>query len=149
MAADTVIETAQRGLDPDTGLPALPPGYRWDVSFTETEYDFYPFLNVSLQKKRRIGWKTLGSVQWRLGYSSGSESVSDYESKLKSFELVSWRGYKYVLFDRSEYPTLILHAANKVLSKHQYALDRDQWFQDFKLSRTALSGTYPPKKLEQ
>lgn len=38
-------------IDPETGFPTLPPGYRWEVrSFTSTR------IRVTVQKLRLFGW---------------------------------------------------------------------------------------------
>lgn len=137
------VTASEIAIDPNTDMPVVPVGYRWLVSIKRSAYEQWPYLSVSLQKKRWLFWRTVASSTFDLGWSSPDD---DYQAGLKTAKITEHSGWDYFLVAPSEHPQIILDRAKRVLEKYESLLVRDSWYAP---NRRTPSRKYTPKKLKK
>lgn len=133
-------------IDPTTGLPELPEGYRWRVHINHSPYEYWPHLSISLEKKGLLFWSTKASYTYYLGWE---KPTYDYQLGIKTVEVTARGVCKYFLVEPSEYAQLIREQTEQVLDEYESNLVLDAWHEKYSAARKILVGKYPPKKLEQ
>lgn len=118
-------------IDVATNMPVVPEGYFWKVHVYWGDYDKLPSTTVELRKKRRFGSK-------RIAYLDDWLAVRD--PNVAYPELIR-------LLPEA-YPKAIRELAEKVLRKNEKQLHDADYYARFAAAKKNLSGSYPPKKLE-
>lgn len=117
-------------IDVTTNMPVVPEGYFWKVTVYWGDYDKCPSATVSLRKKRRIGSKV---IAWMDDFLAVRDPNVAYE---------------LIRLLPEAYPKAIRELAEKVLRKNEKQLHDADYYARFAAAKKNLSGSYPPKKLE-
>lgn len=126
----------------ETGMPVLPENYFWHVKFETSPYFTVPSLYVQIRKRHRFGfWSLVVGDNVGLGYVDPRDAEAGRTSR-------SDREYDLVPLPVEYYPEQILKLAENVLALREEQFAEEEQYKEFWAAKKALSGNYPPKKLE-
>lgn len=125
-------------IDKATGLPELPPDYYWKVQVVWNDYSPVPGAWLILRKRK--SWVALASEYVEFGSLDPRDKAAGRPRNNRHHDLLK--------IDPADYAAAIASVADAVLEKHAESLAAEAFRAKFKSAKNALSGKYPPKKLE-
>lgn len=143
-----MTEKLEIELDSETGLPVLPDGYFWRVTFENFEWGNYsdprPSVRVDLRKNLPNTWYRRNKSQSVLHH------VGELFDRDATFRRpgTMYREYRWIEHQDEEIQAFIVDLAKTVYRKHQVALEQVKIRQKTYAQADRFEGDYPPKSVK-